>query len=322
MRLIIGSLTLVAILIFFSGGDVSAKRVAFTKHNLSFTGPGSIKSASRKNICFFCHTVKRARKGIPALWNRKEQGTSYIPYQSSTLSSDVGQPNGSSRLCLSCHDGTIALGTTVFRPVEIPFAGGLRKLPPGRSSWLGTDLSDDHPVSFVYDSSQTAVNPEIADPSGLPDEIKLDKKHRLQCTSCHDVHDDTYGKFLVMDNQFSRLCLFCHKKEGWETSSHSVSGSTWNNRRSKPWPHTDYTTVAENGCENCHRPHSAGGHERLLLYSFEEDNCLSCHNGNVASTDIESQIIKRYRHPVQDYTGIHDPIEDFSSEQVQPHVAI
>ena len=274
MKVLISYLAFLTILIGFSGGEALAKRVAFTKHNLSITGPGSVKATVGQNLCLFCHTVKRSRRGIPALWNRKEQGTRYIPYRSSTLSSDVGQPNGSSRLCLSCHDGTIALGATVYRSAEIPFAGGLRTIPPSRSSWLGSDLSDDHPVSFVYDSSQTAANPEIAHPSSLPDEIKLDKNQRLQCTTCHDVHDDTYGKFLVTDNQFSRLCLFCHRKEGWETSSHSNSGNSWNNRKPDPWPHTNYTTVSENGCENCHRPHSAGGHERLLLYAFEEDNCL------------------------------------------------
>ena len=69
----------------------------------------------------------------------------------------------------------------------------------------------------------------------------------------------------------------------------------------------------ENSCESCHSPHTAGGHDRLLNYAPEEDNCLTCHNGNVAATDIENEILKTTsRHAPQDYFAIHDPIEDFT----------
>jgi hypothetical protein len=90
-----------------------------------------------------------------------------------------------------------------------------------------------------------------------------------------------------------------------------------------PWPHYDYTTVSENGCNNCHLSHSAQEDSRLLHYSFEEDNCLVCHNGNVASKDIESELLKSSVHAVQDYVGIHDAAEDFVPppvNQILPHV--
>ena len=103
------------------------------------------------------------------------------------------------------------------------------------------------------------------------------------------------------------------------TSSHALSTAVWNTQDADPWPHTPFATVAENGCENCHRPHGAGGPERLLNYAPEEDNCLTCHNANVASTDVEAELLKLVRHPVQDTVGIHDPTEDFTGT-VATHV--
>jgi len=153
----------------------------------------------------------------------------------------------------------------------------------------------------------------------LPPEVKLDSAQKLQCTSCHDPHNNMYGKFLVISNIYSNLCTLCHQKNGWAFSSHSLSNAAWNGSGANPWPHTSYSTVTENGCENCHMPHTAGKHERLLNYFFEEDNCLACHNGNVAAANIQSEITKTYKHAVQSYSAIHDPQEDFTIS-VQKHV--
>jgi predicted CXXCH cytochrome family protein len=293
--------------------------IQFSKHNLSVGGAGEVKAVSESQICIFCHTPHSARQDIPYLWNRQDQTVSYIPYQSSTLVARVGQPTGASKLCLSCHDGTIALGAVVSEPEEIQFQGGIRFIPEGPSR-IGTDLSDDHPVSFVYDSNLALAKPGLADPALLPPEIKLDDYGQLQCTACHDPHDDAFGNFLVMSNQFSGLCTSCHAMEGWEFSSHALSNARWNGRGANPWPNTDFQTVAENGCENCHQPHTAPRPARLLKQVFEEDTCLVCHNGDVAATDIESELTKPYGHFVQDYLGIHDASEDFTLVGVRPHV--
>lgn len=293
-------------------------KIRDTKHNLSVTGPGAVKAAIEDRICFFCHTPHNARTDVPYLWNRSDPADNYIPYQSSTLYASVGQPTGASKLCLSCHDGTIALGALVSEPQEILFSGGIRFIQEGPAK-IGTDLSDDHPVSFVYDNSLATANGELVFPSGLPLEIKLDVNGELQCTSCHDPHNNRNGQFLIMQNIFSNLCTSCHDLTLWTTSTHSTSNAVWNGIGPDPWPWTEFTTVSENACENCHKPHTAGRHERLLNYFFEEDNCLVCHNGNVASTDIESELTKLYRHASQDYTGIHDAAEDFSAA-VQNHV--
>ena len=290
-----------------------------TRHNLSISGTGEITASTESRICIFCHIPHGEGARMPYLWDRSDPSTPYIPYDSSTLNALVGQPTGSSRMCLSCHDGTIALGAIASRPAEIPFKGGVRYMPEDRPSNLGTDLSDDHPVSFVYDRALSLQNLELKDPALLHPSVTLDKEDRLQCTSCHDPHDDTFGRFLVMDNTGSSLCVVCHDKRGWSLSSHSRSTAMLV-RSGGLWSNTDYQTVAENGCENCHAPHSSGAGERLLNFVNEEDNCLACHDGSIASSDIASAMSERYTHPVQNYLGVHDPTEEVTSGNVPKHV--
>ena len=277
--------------------------VAATKHHLSVSGTGTIKASSEQQICVFCHTPHNAAPLQP-LWNHASSGSVYTPYSSTTVNASPGQPTGASMLCLSCHDGTIALGNVLSKTNPITMAGGVTTMPAGVTH-LGTDLSDDHPISFNFMSGL----PEFVNPSTLDGAVKLDNTGQMQCTSCHDPHDDTNGKFLVMQNTASALCNTCHIKNGWDETSHSSSGSTWDGTNPDPWPHTEATTVAGNACENCHSPHSAGSQQRILNYNVEESNCLSCHNGHVANHNIEAEFNKSYRHPITDTTNIHDPTE-------------
>ncbi|MBE0624301.1 MAG: hypothetical protein IH606_05755 [Burkholderiales bacterium] len=282
--------------------------VATTKHNLSVSGPGTVKATSEAEVCVFCHAPHNTSPS-GQLWNRRI-GASYIPYTSSTRKSAAGQPNGASLLCLSCHDGTIALGEVRNRASAIAMSGGVTTMPAG-NSLLGTDLSDDHPVSFVFDAALRAARGELTDPATLvkPNKVRLDATNQLQCTSCHDPHDDTNAKFLVVANTASALCNACHIKNYWSGSDHRNASKTWNNAAPDPWPHSAGTTVAANACENCHRPHTAGGGKRLLNYAAEEDNCFPCHNGNVAAKNVQAEFNKVSVHRVSDYTGIHDPTE-------------
>lgn len=298
---------------------LASSSIVETRHNLSNTGPGPIKSVADE-ICIFCHTPHHGRGDIPYLWNRQDSTEVYTTYRSSTLYAGVGQPTGASKLCLSCHDGTIALGALVSRAVEIEFAGGLRFMPEESRARLGTDLSDDHPVSLIYDATLAARNTQLRDPTALPPPIRLDGNSELQCTACHDPHDNSFGKFLVMSDEYSALCTSCHQLSGWQSAQHALSPAQWSGVGADPWPNSPYDSVDRNGCRNCHTSHSAGSHERLLNYVAEEDNCLVCHNGNVASTNLTNELLKEFRHGVQDYFGIHDPVEDFTVGTVEKHV--
>jgi hypothetical protein len=129
--------------------------VRHSPHNLSNSGPASTRSAGESEICIFCHTPHGAAPEAP-LWNRYSSGALYTPYSSSTARARTGQPTGSSALCLSCHDGTVAMGRVRSRASEVRMLSGSSRMPAGRQV-LGTDLSDDHPVSFPYDTP-TAIS--------------------------------------------------------------------------------------------------------------------------------------------------------------------
>ena len=285
-----------------------------TKHNLSASGPGTIKVVGETEICKFCHTP-HAASPIAPLWNRADPGTYYETYKSKTLQATVGQPTGSSRLCLSCHDGTIAL-TEVFNKSR-PIAGTIF-ISSGDAGYIGTELDDDHPISFVYDAALAAKNRKLHNPSGLPSDLPLDAQNQLQCTTCHDPHSNGFGQFLRSDNRGSQLCLSCHNVKDWMSSSHATSSSSVGGAVRDRWDNVSFQSVNDLACESCHRPHNAGGRERLMRHEAEEDNCLSCHDGSVTSKNIAGELQKFSVHPVDLANGVHDPTED--PRTMQKHV--
>jgi len=119
----------------------NSKSIINTRHNLSVSGPGKVKATSEQEICIFCHAPHNASPVQP-LWNRSTPSSAYTVYTSPSLQKlgvNIGQPSGSSKLCLSCHDGTIALGSVLSRAQPInPSENHRRKGTPkpifGRAS--------------------------------------------------------------------------------------------------------------------------------------------------------------------------------------------
>ena len=278
-----------------------------SKHNLSTSGPGPIVADTESRTCVFCHTPHNANPAVP-LWNHASSVANYTPYASSTLSVPVlpDQPTGSSKLCLACHDGTVALGQTVNNGlIALQNTGAGGRMPTG-SSDIGTDLTDDHPISFV----RNPANPETIDPPA-GDAVGLAPTGEIQCVSCHDPHvediDPVSRRFLVKSNQASALCVTCHVVGGWSTnpSSHESSSAVYTDVQGA---HTGYTTVRDNGCESCHRPHSGNEPERILKF-VEEETCDKCHDGSVG-TDVASAFNRAYTHPTYSVTpSVHDAAE-------------
>ena len=141
-----------------------------TRHNLSATGPGRVRAGTTE-VCAFCHTPHRAAT-TRALWSRDLPPVTYTLYTSSTLEATPAQPTGATRLCLSCHDGTTALGL-------MRTSSGRRRLAlgpiTGRAN-LGTDLSDDHPVSFEYTTALARAQGQLVRP-GHPDQPRSARHH-------------------------------------------------------------------------------------------------------------------------------------------------
>jgi predicted CXXCH cytochrome family protein len=167
-------------------------------------------------ICIVCHTPHNALSGVQPLWNHDLSTATYTPYSSNTLTAtDVAQPTAESKNCLACHDGTVALES--FGGNGTGSGGG--PLGAGNPNNVGTDLSDDHPVSFTYDLALANADGGLADPttvnSGLGGTITEDMLFggEMQCSSCHGVHNETgQANFLIMANTASALCLTCHTK--------------------------------------------------------------------------------------------------------------
>lgn len=288
-----------------------------TRHNLSISGPGTIKSATVDAVCVFCHTPHGAAPNAP-LWNRQMSTQTYNLYSSTTLEALPGQPTGKSQLCLACHDGTVALGALLNPPTGQTMDLGSTLLT-GRAN-LTTDLADDHPISFVYDNALAISDGELANPVGI--DLPLDNSE-LQCTSCHDPHEKDFAPFLQKTSQNGALCTTCHLRgQGfawdWTTSSHATSTAVWDSVGTNPWgerkPAWQGANVSQNACFNCHTPHTAATPNRLIK-AEEENTCYLCHNGHVAATDIQTDFLKTYRHPVEttpnpshDSTMVENPL--------------
>ncbi len=287
-----------------------------TKHNFSAVvipalpdgAARTVQAVSESQICAFCHTPHKASKQARApIWNRKLSGATYTPYTSSSIDAiDLGQPNTKSKLCLSCHDGTLAIGAVnVLNRVEnpnIPMRGTAPDgtMPAGlgeRSGFtrrLGTDLTNDHPISFTYDSAQASRDGELRDPSldtvigergpGTHRATLPLEDGQMECVSCHDPHiRSTSGeniKFLRV-NRFQQttpvegtynqandiICLACHEKSGWADSAHAnmaVGDERYTDAAAEIREFPQNMQVWQAACLNCHDPHTVQGSRRLL----------------------------------------------------------
>lgn len=197
---------------------LTVKEPAFAKISGSVHDFKGSSWNSSKEICVVCHTPHSATSAIAPLWNHALSTATFTAYKSDSLDATVGQPSSSSKACLSCHDGTVALDS---------FGGktGQNKIYSYYS--LGTKLDDDHPVSFTYDTALATKDGGLNDPSSktvaslggktIKDSMLISGK--IECGSCHDVHSgkgdsnsDGKGTLLVVKNSGSALCLTCHNK--------------------------------------------------------------------------------------------------------------
>lgn len=195
-------------------GLAAAARAEIAGSAHDFSGLGF----SQGQICLPCHAphnTSTAVQNVP-MWNHAVTSAVYQLYTSETLDAGspagaLNQPGGSSKLCLSCHDGTIAIDAFGGNPGS--------QLISGRNN-LGTDLGNDHPVSFVYDTHLALADGRLNDPastlSGLAGSTGTVLEDmlfasRLECSSCHDVHNK-FGQpaLLLKSNTGSALCLTCH----------------------------------------------------------------------------------------------------------------
>jgi hypothetical protein len=226
-----------------------ASGIIDTKHNLSVSGPGNVASSQETQICIFCHTPHNANPAYP-LWNHEHSEVqTYKTYWSNTLQSysesesRVWKVDGFSKLCLGCHDGTVALGAVQNRADDIDTVPDIMSL--GMIGYIGTDLSGTHPVSIVFDIALKGKRDEAQKdypikfmPLNSPPRMlgSCDNKGvrskegdrevflyptqgcqpGVQCTSCHDPHGGVGGSGAPpfwRKPTHDEVCEVCHDIE-------------------------------------------------------------------------------------------------------------
>lgn len=137
-----------------------------------------------------------------------------------------------SLLCLSCHDGTVAVnayGNAPQDPRSIS-RGGSRM---GLQYRIGGDgnLTNHHPIGFSYAAAagidleilplaQALYEHDIDTAIGATPSVSVTKVSdvlpggKMECNSCHAVHNkgNTGEKLLYVSDQNSNLCFTCHDK--------------------------------------------------------------------------------------------------------------
>ena len=74
--------------------------------------------------------------------------------------------------------------------------------------FISSDLSDDHPVNIDYPVNATWGFRPVADAEAAGAKLYDGK---VECLSCHNVHDPQYGSFLIKSNGGSAVCYTCHE---------------------------------------------------------------------------------------------------------------
>ena len=202
-----------AVLLFAAG--LASATVVGTKHDMT-SGTQSKNYDNVDNtggqVCVYCHTPHNATSKVYGpIWNRNLSGETYTMYGTTTANtSTAASPGTQSLACLSCHDGTVAIDS-------------ISNIPNPNNSWtsnsqvitgfalVGTDLSDDHPVSIQYIDSLDSLDPKD---DALTAGITLygAGQDQVECASCHAVHDDTLKPFLRVTADNSDICTACHNR--------------------------------------------------------------------------------------------------------------
>jgi len=306
-------------------------------HDLSEGRPSPVKGQAGQALgsaaCLYCHAPHSGLGGRTPLWSQTLSTQPYTLYSSNTIQNVPAQPlvGGPSSLCLSCHDGTVALGA------KVPYGTIVMSSdhPVNTADVFGTELQTSHPFSLrtpLVDAanlvSTLASSRTTADPLH---KVKL-VGGTVECSSCHQPHaqyigDPLAGKFLVRDNRNGQICLACHTGTGravngknnrlaqWSTSIHALSANTVAGAVGLG----NYSTVGQYACLSCHKDHNANGSAGLLRAAVpaatgvdaSTQSCMTCHAGG---TNLDQAIANVYAkfgapnvgHPLPTGSNLHD----------------
>lgn len=225
--------------------SATAEQVSGSKHDFSGRNAGN----RRTGVCTFCHTAHGGYSTQPA-WNHTLPGNTYT-WSEGLLGSGTPYPvisptwPGPSRFCLSCHDGSTAIGDVALFNGQ-SWVGGAAIDPnthDGDTVQIGTvsgDLTSNHPFAhpFPFAGAPSTYNGVTTSAGALaqswqPDPTALGIRlfnevggvvqagvvignSGVECSSCHDFHNGSgvQDKFFLRGSTDERdpnyICNKCH----------------------------------------------------------------------------------------------------------------
>lgn len=256
-------------------GLPAATGVNGSLHDMNKFVGGNADSMGR--VCVFCHTPHHAESNLgqtntAPLWNRDATQLNYQAYQWVTpanmgtdadpIAFEIMDPlAGPSRLCMSCHDGVVAVDQ--HGPAMAQTGS---RVVSARAN-LGSDLTQTHPIGFSYTDIRTRRNAiagvtsggdsEIVDPEkGFAESITITADTAANQGTYNNVVRKTGANKRIKDVLFGgtiMTCASCHEVHNKE----NVSQKPYNGLHGKD------TSKAPN----------------YFLYAQEDQSliCLSCH---------------------------------------------
>lgn len=198
--------------------SAGAQSIVGSDHDFSGRGASS--------VCISCHAPHHV-PNTPLLWNHtfSAQNFSWSDMTQTTggtpLPTNIKTWSGSSKMCLSCHDGTVGVGTLYTS--SYTYTGSSAPVLTG----AGGDLKGNHPVAVpypnnsaknTYNGATTGNNLLLTEYKINPARVKLfndasvltSNNWGIECASCHNPHNNVNGDFL-RDTR-AVLCQNCHTK--------------------------------------------------------------------------------------------------------------
>lgn len=267
--------------------------VADWKHNLNNVyGANTIhNNYGTSQVCLPCHTphqmpTQNVTDNLGKLWNHTlKSASSYVLYNgTSSSTSYLSTIDETSRKCLGCHDGTIAVdsygaspGTTVTGTIDPAFVIGVS----------GNNLQHDHPIDVLYNSASSYTGVSTA-PTGTNSTYSYSTTWagRNNDPSTFSISGYTSAKWGPKTYTVPALSAISFYKPGDSAHNQSVTVKDANPTGGTANPDGTYThTITVAGqyvyCRSCHDPHNSGPNNSYHFLRVPNDNsqlCLTCHS--------------------------------------------
>ena len=257
LRVVLVAMLALMVLSSLSFARVDKALIIGGPHDLRSTGSGGVHtgvSGPSYALCNYCHVAHKFAADATygglgpngagqLLWNHTlSSATGYTVYGSWTkqntdiatiqtsgnINADLNNP---SIMCMSCHDGTVAINST-YTGVIGPGYGSTPKYFGGYTGGDAfvinpADVDKTHPVNFTYDATlagkagmrvpASSCGVDIANCGsnyGQPSAVVPLFSGKMQCATCHEPHTNSHLLFRYFSAVYTATngswCLYCH----------------------------------------------------------------------------------------------------------------